>query len=691
MNARRGRGRKIRALAVGTAAALLLLSGQVASQPMTLNLKDADLSAVIATVAEMTGKNFIVDPRVKGKVTVVSSQPLETDQIYSIFLSILSVHGYAAVPTGTAIKIVPEVSAKQSGSLPSLTPNVPLPDDQYVTQVIGVNNVNAAQLVPILRPLVAQQGHLAAVQEANMLVIAADAANVQRITDLVKRIDSGEQDGIEAIPLLHASATEVVRVVQSLRQGSGGGAAGAQGGGSANTTLAADSRTNTVLISGSGPERLRLKALITHLDTPMQQTGNTEVIYLRYAEAETLAKVLSGVSETVVAAKEGSQEGQASAGGGSALGEKVSIQPEPATNALVITAPPDILNSLRAVVRQLDVRRAQVLVEAVIAEISYDKAKEFGVQWGYNGSSSNEPVGLVNFNGSNGLLGLVSGLATDSVSDAASALGNGLNLVVGDTQGGSQFGAFVRALASDADANILSTPTLVTLDNEEAEIVVGQNVPFITGSYTSTGSTSTSTNPFQTIEREDVGITLRIKPQINEGDAVKLEIVQEVSSLVLQATRDQLGTADIVTNKRSIKTVVMVDNGQAVVLGGLMQEELTQGEDKVPVLGDIPILGNLFGYQTSSKTKRNLMVFLHPVILRDASQSAAISGEKYNIMRTEQIARQAEGIKMMPGESTPLLPEWDKFLELPPPFDEHSPEASATPAPLTDLPPPPPR
>jgi len=605
---------------------------------VTFNFADADIGSVIAAVSDMTGKNFIVDPRVKGKVTVISSSDMSPDAAYQVFLSVLNVHGFAAVPAGKAIKIVPAIDAKQE-PIPTVEQANPRQGDSYVTEVVRVQNVAAAQLVPILRPLLPQPAHLAASQEGNVLVVSSTAANVARMAQIIERIDREGNASIEVIPLTHASADEVARVLSSLERQAGQGQRGGM------PKVVADTRTNSVLLSGQGPELLRLKAIIAHLDTPLGEQGNSRVIYLHYGQAADIAKVLKGI-----AASEGGK-------GKSAATGKVNIQADEATNALVLSGPPDLLRDLQLVVRQLDVRRAQILVEAIIAEVSVDKANELGVQWGIKSADERGAIGVINFGGSgSGLNNLLSG--TPSV-------GDGLSLLLGDSNLNTfRFGALIRALAGDANTNILSTPSLVTMDNQEAEIVVGQNVPFVTGSYTSTGNGSTPTNPFQTIQRQDVGLTLKVKPQINEGNAVRLDVTQEVSSIASATT----GAADLVTNKRSLKTSVMVDDGHVIVLGGLIDDNVNESVQRVPGLGDIPVIGGLFSYKKTTKLKRNLMVFLHPVILRDARQSAALSGEKYNYMRARQLEMGQRGVALMPHAQAPVMPKLDDTLSLPPPY-----------------------
>ena len=632
----------------------------VQAETVTLNLKDADIGALISTVAEVTDRNFIVDPRVKGKVTVISSRPMDSDEVYQVFLSILKVHGFAAVPSGEVIKIVPDVNAKQDG-IPTASDNAPGRGDQMVTRVVQVDNVAAAQLVPILRPLVPQQGHLAAYPTTNVLIISDRASNVERLLTIIRRIDQVSDSEIEVITLQHASATEVVRVLNSLSR-TGPAAAKAPAAGR-QQVLVADERTNSVLLGGDRSTRLRMRAIISHLDTPLDAGGNTDVVYLHYAEATELVEVLLGVGK--IEEQEKTQQGKGKVTGSSR--GSFDIQADESTNALVITAPPDIMRTLKRVIGQLDIRRAQVLVEAIIAEVGEDTARDLGVQWIFAGDRDNNsgPVGVINYSNSGSPIADVANAAI-----AAQTGGTVPTLLDGALVGFGRFGsnsfnyaAVLNALASDTNSNILSTPTLVTLDNEEAEIVIGENVPFVTGSFTSTGAGDSATNPFQTIQREDVGLTLKIKPQINEGDAMRLEIEQEVSSIADSVA----GASDIVTNKRSIKTNVMVDDGQVVVLGGLIEEVINESVQKVPLLGDIPYLGALFRSKTSDVRKTNLMVFIHPVILRNAETMNNYTNAKYNDIRVIQMEQNNDGVNMLPGKQQPVLPNINDYMIMPGP------------------------
>ncbi|HPF59606.1 MAG TPA: type II secretion system secretin GspD [Candidatus Competibacteraceae bacterium] len=647
----------------------ILLGGFLAlpvlAAPVTLNLKDADINALVESMSVLTGKNFIVDPRVKGRVTIISSKPMDEKELYEVFLAVLGVHGFAAVPSGKVIKIVPAAGAKQE-SVPTVDRSRGIEPDQIVTRVIQVQNVSAAQIVPILRPLIPPQGHLAAYTPTNVLIISDNAANVERIASIISRIDLASNEEVEIVALRHASATEVVRVLTALEQGKARTDPAAGVG--APTRMVADERTNSILLSGDQTSRVRLRTVITHLDTPVDSGGNTQVIYLRYAKAKDLVTVLQGVSknlsnEAVRNAPIPGQPGAPPGGGVSSNGGSslVDIQADETTNALVVTAPPDIIRSLRSVIAQLDIRRAQVLVEAVIAEISAEKTAELGVQWAVD-ASQNGLVGFTNFDAGTSSLANIIGLAAQADSGdltalSASRVPQGIQLGAGDFTGKNRFGALISALAKDADTNVLSTPTVVTMDNEEAEIIVGQNVPFVTGSYTTATSSGSGDNtqvgnPFQTIQRDDVGIKLKVKPQINEGNAVKLEIEQEVSSVVPSANAATQGPT---TNKRSIKTIVMVEDEQILVLGGLIDDQLTESAQKVPLLGDMPLLGNLFRYRNTSKLKRNLMVFLHPVILRDPAQGTLYTNDKYNYIRQQQLAAREKADYLLPDVQPPLL------------------------------------
>lgn len=620
----------------------------------TLNLKDADIRVLIATVSEITGRNFIIDPRVEGKVNVVSTQPMDADQVYAVFESVLRVHGYAAVSSGTMVKIVPEVIANQDGS----TLEGEAGPDTIVTRVIPLRHVAAAELIPILRPLVPQQGNLAAHQGSNALIVSDRAGNLARIEALIRRIDTASDTAVEMIPLEHADAAEVARTLTLLTEDKTAALTGVQ------PRIFADARTNSILLSGDPSTRLRMRALVSHLDTPLESGESTQVIYVRYGKAEELVPVLEATAATLT-----------EQGAGKDAPKTATIQAHAETNALVVTADPAVFRALASIVRQLDVRRAQILIEGVIVEVGDEFATEIGVQWQSTNLEADADGNITNsgFLGGTNFPGLVQpgivGLAANP-----GAVGGGLNIgYVGGTitLPGSdtpilQVGALVTALKQDGGTNILSQPSIVTLDHQEAQIKVGQQVPFVTGQYTNTGGGSSQPeNPFQTINREDVGLTLKVTPHVNEGDSVRLDISQQISSLA----PNPAGAVDLVTNNREIDTSVMVSDGAMLVLGGLISDEVRETIRKVPALGDIPVLGNLFRYRREDRSKRNLMVFLKPSILRDEALESAISSDKYNFIRARQLEKRTKPGYVLPDNSQPLLPEipWAAPLRLPEP------------------------
>lgn len=641
-----------------------------------LNLKDADIRVVIEQVSKLTGKTFVLDPRVQGqKITILSQHMMDEKEIYDTFLTILKVYGFAAVETNGIIKIVQEQTARQD-SVPVAGPDSTrrYRGDEMITRVIKVEHVDANQLVPVLRVLVPQQGHMAPYARTNVLVINDTAANIERLVEIIRQIDKASEEEIEIVPLKHASADEIVRILENLER------QGAKAEDPINKPrFTADVRTNSILLSAAGKARLRLRAMIAQLDQPVASGGNTKVLYLHYAKAEDVAKVLTGVSQQL----EKQEEGKKSEGGGGRgrNGENFSIDSHEDTNSLVITAPPDMMRSLEAVIRQLDIRRAQVHVEAMIVEISDNKAKELGVQWLFADRSDDatRPIGVINYTNNGPGIGTIAGAAlaqrgqegttttqnnggvittttTPSNGDNGEALGQVLGSLQGMGMGlgrikddGFSFAAFIRALGSTTDSNVLSMPSVTTLDNEEAEFLAGQEVPVITGSTLG----GNNQNPFQQVDRKEIGVKLKIKPQINEGDAVKLAIEQEVSSIA--------GTTgvDIITNKRTIKNSVLVEDGDTIVLGGLVDDDVQESVQKVPILGDIPLLGHLFKSQKSTKVKRNLLVFVRPTIIRDAETMSQLSARKYDSIRKVQLNAQDDGINLMPGEDTALIPEWE--------------------------------
>jgi general secretion pathway protein D len=605
---------------------------------ITPNYKEADIRQIVEAVGEVTQKNFIIDPRVSAKVTMLSSTPMTPEAFYEAFLSILQVHGYVAVTSGDLIKIVPDATARQYAG--PLGASGAAGGDDIITQVVQVRNVGAAQLVPILRPLIPQYGHLAAHPGSNMLIISDRAANVTRMMTIIRRIDQSNDEDIEVVRLEHASATEIVRIMTALTQQP------RADGVPVSTSLVADARTNSVLIGGDKSERLRLRALIAHLDTPLEDGGDTQVRYLRYADAEELATKLQQHFSGQVQAAAGQAAGAPSS-------SDVSVWADAQNNAIIINAPPKMMRSLMQIVDKLDIRRAQVLVEAIIVEVVADKTSELGVTWAIEGVGSNTPIGVTNFpEFTSGVVQVGAAAGSGGVVDPTSLIGSGATFGLGRiSDSGVSFAAIITALNGDADTNIISTPSIVTTDNEEATLNVGQEVPFVTGSYSNTGSVGGAVNPFQTINREQVGVKLTITPQINEGDALLLKISQEISTISGSAE-----AVDLITNQRIIETTVIVDDGEILVLGGLLEDVLRETEQSVPFLGRIPVLGALFRSRKTDKVKTNLVVFIRPKILRDSSQMSIETNAKYNAIRQIQQGNQQSDVALMPGSKRPVLP-----------------------------------
>jgi general secretion pathway protein D len=636
-----------RSLALGVLAMLLAAAPLAAAEPaqrITPNFKDADITQIAEAVAAATGKNFIIDPRVRAQVTMLSSTPMSPESFYQAFLSILDVYGFIAVPAGSVVKILPDASARQVPSV-DLPEHVSGTSDEIVTQVVEVKNIQAQQLVPILRPLVPQYGHLQSVPGANILIITDHASNVSRLIRIIRRIDQiGNQDP-EIIPLQNASASEIVRVVNSLYQGPE----------ASGIKVVADERSNSVLVGGDDSQRLRIRALIAHLDTPLESGGDTRVRYLHYAEAEKIAPKLK---EQITGIAQANATGTGGAGGASpqAAAEKSAmVWADPTTNALVITAPPKIMRQVMDIVDKLDIRRPQVLVEAIIAEVDVTHESDLGVNWALYGQGTNVPVaGFISPVGGTSLVDLAEGaLNPTSVSDT---LLEGTTLGVGRVAGtGVNFAAMLRAIRSDTDTNVIATPSAVTMDNQEAKLEVAQEVPFITGQYTSgTAVTGGQVNPFQTIQRESVGTILKVTPTISaEGSQVMLKISIESSSLGAKPA----GAVDLTTNKRTIDTTVLIEDGGVVALGGLIEDDSTASNDRVPGLGNIPIIGYLFKNRSAQSTKNNLIIFIRPKILTNPNQAAFETDLKYNYMIEQQKSLKAhDAIPLLPGVTRGTMP-----------------------------------
>ena len=618
-------------------AAILASVGAGAQQPgpqIMPNYREADLRQVIEAVGEVTGRNFLVDPRVTGQVTFLSYSPMSPDAFYEAFLATLQIHGFIAVESEDVVRIVPDATARVHPGLAAETEG-----DRIVTQTVQLANVGAAQLVPILRPLIPQFGHLAAHPGTNTLIIVDRGSNVDRMLSIIGRMDQASDEEIEVIRLENASAGEIVTMLGALEQG-------AVTEGIPPMQIAADDRTNSILLSGPTDRRLRYRALIAHLDTPSGEAGNTQVRYLNYATAEELATNLQ------------TQFGDVGSEGAGA--ESVNIWADTGTNSLIINAPARIMQDMNSVIDRLDIRRAQVQVDAIIVELSERRANELGVNWILQGAEDNSPIAGTNFSSGNapGILQLASAASGSAgTGGQAGQLGldpQGLLAAVGRiTDTGTSWAALLSALASDTATNIIATPTLVTLDNEEATIEVGSEVPFLTGAYSSTVGTTGTLNPFQTIERNQVGTSLTITPQINEGSGVKL-LIQQTTSSISPAVE---GAVDLVTDQRSITTSVFVDDGNILVLGGLIDDQLREVERRVPVLGRIPGLGTLFRSQSTELEKTNLMVFIRPVIMRDSAQAAFQTDAKYRYIRDLQLLQSEQNVQLMSDEQRPTLPE----------------------------------
>ena len=598
-------------------AVLFGASSPVSADSFNLNLRDSDLQTLVQMVSTVTGRNFVIDKQVRGqKVTIITGREIDEDELYDLFLSVLQMHALAAIETGNITKIIPANKSKyqpvpvidEPTGIPEIDKKYVAPEqDALITKVIKVEHVPVAQLVPILRPMVSPTGHLQGYTPSNSILVTDPASNVDKIAMLIRRMDRPDEDEMDVVTLRYASASELVTTINGLQ------GAAAQKGVQIKYKVSPDTRTNSILVSGSKSGRDSVKDIIRRLDRPKVKTAEveTKVVYLKYALAEDLSKVLSATTTNLV-----SSEATAKGGAGTQKAD-VLISADASTNSLIIRAEPEIQKNLLDVVRRLDVRRAQVMVEAVIAEVSEDLSKALGVQLGlYNSGDSTTPLISTNYPSSS--------FSVASVLSGTLPAGVGMLLGIGGGEAGStQFGVLMNALSGDSATNILSTPTLVTMDNVEASMVIGQNVPFLTGSSTTTDSVTT---PFQTIERQDIGITLKIKPQINAGNSMMLKIDQEVSSLAAS----NASASDLITNKRSFSTQVMVEDGQLLVLGGLMEDTYRDTLHKVPILGDLPIIGKAFRNTTTTKAKQNLMVFIHPVIMRTGMSGDFYTQQKYS-------------------------------------------------------------
>lgn len=661
---------------VAAAPMMVAVSTATHAQTWKINLRDADLTAFINEVADITGKNFAVDPRVRGNVTVISNKPLNKNEVYDLFLGVLNVNGVVAIPSGNTIRLVPDSNVKNSGV--PYDPRNNARGDQVVTRVIWLENTNPNDLIPALRPLMPQFAHLAAIQGTNALIVSDRAANIYQLETIIRNLDGTGQNDIEAVPLQQSQAEEIIKQLDAMSAtGASKDFAGAR------VRIIADVRTNRILIKGDTGTRKRIRNMIEMLDVPSaDRLGGLKVFKLKYASAKNLSEILQGLvtgqavnsnsnnsstnnnSSNTSNLNNSSNSSSSNSNSGSSNistpginlnsnsnnnnqnsitsfnANGVSIIADGAQNALVVKAEPQLMREIEAAIQQLDVRRQQVLIEATIIEIQGNDADQLGVQWAMGDLSSG--VGLINFdNLGTSLSKLAAGYLTGGASSLG-ALGAGTSLIVGDYKEGADgsrrlYGAMIQALKERTKSNLLSTPSILTMDNEEAYIVVGENVPFVTGSV-STGTGGT-VNPYTSIERKDVGVTLKVIPHIGEGGSIRLEVEQEVSGVKSSKGQAQ----DLVTSKRSIKTTVTADHGQTVVLGGLISDDTVLGRQSVPLLGDIPGLGRLFRSDAKSNVKRNLLVFIHPTIVGGDTEIRRLSQQRYDQLYSLQLAMDKDG------------------------------------------------
>jgi len=649
------------------------ISLSVSAVEYAANFKGTDINEFINIVGKNLNKTVIIDPNVRGKVNVRSYELMDEALYYQFFLNVLEVYGYSAVEMDNGIIKIEKSSDAKKSNVPLITENSAASGDMMITRVVRVKNVSVQELGPLVRQFSDQKdgGHVANFNAANVMMLTGHAASVNRLVEIIRSVDQAGDKRVYIVKLKYATADDVVSVVENIYKDSGKGSVPEF----LIPKVVADGRTNSVIVSGEGQARTRAIELIKRLDGELESQGNTKVFYLNYAKAEDLVKVLQGVSKTLA------EDGQGTSKTRTNNKNDASIEAHPDSNSLVITAQPDTMRSLETVIDRLDIRRAQVLVEAIIVEVMESDGVNLGTQWisedggmlQFNNGST-VPVGSLAVAGiqaqdtttTQTIIGTESGNVTsydETTEGDYSALASLLSGVNGLAFGlvKNDWGAIIQAVSTDTNSNILATPSITTMDNEEASMIVGQEVPIITGSQTG----SNNDNPFQTIERQEVGVKLKVTPQINDGSAVQLLIEQEVSS-VSGAT-----AVDISVNKRAITTTVMADDGGMVVLGGLIDEDVQESVSKVPILGDIPILGHLFKSTNTTKRKRNLIVFIRPTIIRDGVNMNKLSFNKYNFIRGEQMKEKEDGIELMPNSDVPLLPSWDDELILPPTYEEH--------------------
>ena len=609
----------------------------------TIDMRGVDIREFINTISKMVGKTIITDPKVRGKVDIQSPVGLTKDELYEVFLVQLGMSGFSVVDTKNGIlKVIASQGAKLEGS--DVSDSLQINNsEELVTRIVKVNNVNSNQLAATLRPLIDPRlGIIAAYDTSNVILITDRSSNVRRIAQIIAKVDQADSQTLELIPLYNASSSEVERILNNLtlqpngKQGVGTG-----------FIITSDQRTNMLIIKADENALRKIRRIVNQLDSEVQTTSNTKVIYLKYAKAKEVSLVLKGISNTII-----KEETQKQGSSNSTNNSNINIDVHEPTNTVVMSGSPHIIKTLESIITQLDIRRAQVLVEAIIAEVSQNKAKELGVQWLLSNKTTG--IGAINFrtSSSSSIVDVAAAAQVGAV--APSAIGNGVTFGLGKiNKDGFSFAAFINALESDSDTNVLSTPSLVTLDNEEAFIQVGQEIPVITGSTAS----AANSNPFRTIVRKDIGIKLKVTPQINEGDAIQLTIEQEISSI-----SPDVSAADIITNKRLIKTSVLIDDGGTITLGGLISEDIIDTKSKVPLLGDIPFLGKLFSSNSSTRKKRTLMIFIRPTIIRSQEAASSLSRQKYNFLRAQQILLNSQNRGLYNNQGN-TLEQWQENLK----------------------------
>ena len=613
---------------------LLILSFISFVESATINMKDADIREFAADIAKISNKTIILDPRVKGKVTVISDQDLDEGEAYAVFLSTLRVHGFTAIENNNVVKVMPESGGRSDYSSSVVSP------DTLTTEVIRLKQASAKALAPLIKPIINKQGHITAYEATNTIILADYIGNIERVKNLLLNLDKNPGDTFELVSLQNTSSNEITRILNSSYKGSNEN--------KRNFSIQSVDSSNSVLLRGQSGVLEQIKNVIARLDSTTPKNSNLRVIYLKYANAEDIASILKDVSENL-------ETQGASTGSVKEKSTNISFHKE--TNALIISAQPDIMESLQSVIAQLDIRRAQVLVEALIVELSDNLAKDLGVQYLFSGDGENQPVAIQNFGNQNpdliSIVGSEANQDSNLSANAATSLLNiqGLAIGVGKMKDdGESFAAILNLVSQDANSNILSTPSVMTMDNEISSIIVGQEIPVTTGETLS----ANNSNPFRSVNRQEIGVKLEVKPQINEGNAVKMEINQEVSSVFGPITST---STDLITNKRQIQTTVMVETGETIVLGGLIDDDVQESEKKVPVLGNIPLVGRLFKSTSTSRTKRNLIVFLRPTIVRDTDGIRSISNRKYNYFEALQNLQEEQ------GKVTPDMSQMKDILE----------------------------